>query len=215
MKITPGSKLVMIGDSITDCERARPVGEGPANALGNGYVTYIDALLGAAHPDGRIRVVNMGVSGNTVRDLRARWESDVLGLNPDWLSIMIGINDVWRQFDRPLMTEQHVGPEEYDRTLGHIIDKVRPRLQGLLLATPFYIEPNPADPMRTRMDEYGAIVRKHADRCGALFVDTQAAFDAALKHHYPAKLAADRVHPTHIGHMILARSFLNALDFTW
>ncbi|MFN8378973.1 MAG: GDSL-type esterase/lipase family protein [Anaerolineae bacterium] len=47
-------------------------------------------------------VINMGVGGNTVRDLAARWESDVTALNPDWLSICIGINDVWRQFDARL-----------------------------------------------------------------------------------------------------------------
>jgi lysophospholipase L1-like esterase len=101
MKIEPGSKLVMIGDSITDAERARPVGEGLFSAQGRGYVSMVDALLGAVYPRHAIRVVNMGVSGNTVRDLKARWQTDVLDLKPDWLSILIGDNDVWRQFDTP------------------------------------------------------------------------------------------------------------------
>src|SRR5688572_14408365 len=111
MKLPTNAKLVMIGDSITDCERARPVGEGPSN-LGRGYVSYVDALLGAAYPGRGIRNVNMGISGNTVRDLKVRWESDVVALKPDWVSVMIGVNDVWRQFDSPLETEIHVGPEE-------------------------------------------------------------------------------------------------------
>src|SRR5690349_1984671 len=98
MIIQPDSKLVMIGDSITDCGRARPVGEGPYEGLGAGYVALVDGLINAASPELRIRVVNMGISGNTVRDLKARWKSDVLDLEPDWLSVMIGINDVWRHF---------------------------------------------------------------------------------------------------------------------
>ena len=82
----------MIGDSITDCERARPVGEGLFDASGKGYVSFVDGLLQARYTDHGIRVVNMGLSGNTVRDLQGRWQSDVLDLQPDWVSICIGIN---------------------------------------------------------------------------------------------------------------------------
>ena len=89
----------------SSCEtrgRARPIGEGRADdALGRGYVMMVDALLGAVYPERMIRVINMGVSGNTTRDLKARWQRDVLDLKPDWLSIMIGANDVWRQYDSP------------------------------------------------------------------------------------------------------------------
>jgi len=211
MRLEPESKLVMIGDSITDCGRARPVGEGLFDALGNGYVQYVDALLGAIRPQMRIRVVNMGVSGDTVRHLYARWQTDVLNLRPQWLSVMIGANDVWRQFDSPLQKEIHVGLDEYESTLDRLIAQTLPHIQGLVLMTPFYIEPNRRDPMRARMDEYGAAVRRLAAKHGALLADTQAAFDAALEHYYPATLGWDRVHPNHIGHMIIARCFLDAI----
>ena len=79
--------------------------------------------------------------------------------------------------------------------------------------TPFYIEPTRKDAMRARMDEYGAIVKKIATRHGTVFVDTQAAFDKVFKHTYPATLAWDRVHPTTVGHMILARAFLAGIGF--
>lgn len=214
MKIAAGSKLVMIGDSVTDCERSRPVGEGLFGAIGKGYVSYIDALLGASCPLA-VRVVNMGSSGNTVRDLKARWQTDVLDLQPDWLSIMIGINDVWRQFDLPQQSAVHVLPEEYAATLETLVADTLHTVQGLVLMTPFYIEPNPQDAMRARMDEYGAIVRRLATQYKTLFVDTQAAFNAALETYYPATLAWDRVHPTHVGHMVLARAFLKAIDYEW
>ena len=114
------TKFVMIGDSVTDCERARPVGEGLFDALGKGYVSLVEGWLNAAHPQLGIRVVNMGTTGNTVRDLKARWTTDVLDLGPDWLSVMIGINDVWRQFDTPFQREWAVPLEEYEAALNRM-----------------------------------------------------------------------------------------------
>jgi len=211
MKIAPHSKLVFIGDSITDCERARPVGEGLFGAGGKGYVSLVDGLLGAIAPAHAIRVVNMGTSGNTVLDLQARWQTDVVALKPDWLVIMIGVNDVWRQFDLPYQTEIHVSPETYARTLDDLVASTKASVKGLVLMSPFYIEPNRADAMRHRMDEYGAIMRHTATRHGALFVDVQAAFDGVLQHLHANALAWDRVHPNNIGHAIIARAFLNAV----
>ena len=215
LRIQPNSKLVMIGDSITDCERAQPIGEGLFGALGKGYVALVDGLLQATLPEQKVRVVNVGTSGNTVRDLHARWQTDVLEQQPAWLSIMIGINDVWRQFDSPLQTEIHVPLGEYGETLAKLVAATRPRLQGLVLMTPYFIEPNRDDPMRAQMDRYGAVVREIASAHDAVFVDTQAAFDHVLTHLHPMTLAWDRVHPTLAGHMVLARAFLNAIGFEW
>jgi Lysophospholipase L1 and related esterases len=215
MRISSNKKLVFIGDSITDCGRAQPVGEGRGEALGRGYVAQVEALFEAAHPEANLRIVNVGTSGHTVRDLAARWQRDVMDLKPHWLSVMIGINDVWRQFDSPHQTEKHVPPTEYEETLRRLVADTRPRLEGLVLMTPFFIEPNRADPMRVRMDEYGAIVKQVAAEHDAILVDTQAAFDAVLAHRHPMALAWDRVHPSQAGHMVLARAFLKGIEFDW
>ena len=215
MKLEKNGKLVMIGDSITDAGRAQPVGEGLFEALGRGYVSMVDALLGSVYPQLSIRVVNMGSSGNTVLDLEKRWQTDVLDLEPEWLSVMIGTNDVWRQFDSPRQPETHVAPDSYAQTLESLVCRTLPTVPNIVLMTPFYLEPNRADPMRVRMDEYGAIVRSLAAKHGTLFVDTQAAFDTVLEHYYPATLAWDRVHPSQTGHMVIARAFLRALEFAW
>lgn len=210
MFLAPHSRLLFIGDSITDCGRARPVGEGAG--LGEGYVRDVDALLAVAHPELRLRVTNMGVSGDTVRHLAARWEEDVIALSPDYLAVMIGINDVWRHFDAALRPETWVEPEEYERTYAGLIERTLPRLKGLILMTPFFIEPNKADPMRQMMDQYGEIVKKLAKRFGALLVDTQAAFDRMLDYYHSYHLAYDRIHPNHIGHMVLAKAFVAAVE---
>jgi lysophospholipase L1-like esterase len=215
MKIHSNSTLLMIGDSITDCGRAQPIGEAINWDLGNGYVSLINALLGADCPQRNIRIRNVGISGQTVRDLAARWQSDVLDLKPDWLSIMIGINDVWRQFDEPLLTEKHVTLDEYASILEQLVRATRPQLKGLVLMTPYFLEPNRADPMRAMMDRYGEVVRQLAVRYQAILVDTQAAFDAVLTEVHPMALASDRVHSNLAGHMVLARAFLKALGYGW
>ena len=150
-----------------------------------------------------------------MKSLKDRWQRDVIDQKPDWVSIMIGINDVWRQFDLPLMKEQHVLPEEFEKTLDNLVTTTLRSAKGVVLMAPYYIEPNRKDAMRARMDEYGAIVRKIATKRKTLFADTQAAFDTILENCHPAALAWDRVHPNQIGHTVIARTFLDAIGFEW
>lgn len=213
--IQPNSKLLMIGDSITDCGRARDVAEATGDLLGSGYVSLVNALLGATYPKYGIHVVNTGIGGETVRDLKARWQRDVLDLKPDWLSIMIGINDVWRHFDNVPMPAGQVSEQEYEQTLDELVRITLPGLKGLVLMTPYFIEPHRTDPMRKLMDRYGDIVRGLARKYKAVCVDTQAAMDLVLKDVHPMSLAQDRVHPNLIGHMILARAFLKEIGYSW
>ena len=213
MNLPSNSKLLFIGDSITDCARG-PSGEAsawePNFGLGQGYVSMIYGWLGAAHPDAGIRVVNKGNSGHTVRDLANRWDTDVIAEKPETLCIMIGINDVWRQLDSPLRPDLGVGPDEYRKTLTQLVAAAKPHIQTLHLATPYFIEPNRSDALRAQMDEYGTIVREIAAESGASFIDTQAAFDRVLAHCHSASIAWDRVHPSPVGHTVIARAFLES-----
>jgi lysophospholipase L1-like esterase len=215
MLIASHTRLLFIGDSITDAGRARPVGEQPKDRLGNGFVHQVATLLGANYPQRQIRVINMGQSGDTVRMLKARWQSDALDLQPDWLVLMIGINDVWRQFDRPTHPECAVPLDEYVRILEDLVTSTKPRLRGLVLMTPFHIEPSTTEPMRRRMDEYGRAVLALAQRTGCIGVDVQAAFDRMLRHVHSSRLAWDRIHPDAVGHMVITRAFLDAIGFEW
>jgi lysophospholipase L1-like esterase len=215
MLLNKGDKLLFIGDSITDCDRAKPAGEGLFGALGKGYAALVDAMLTAIYPELGIRVINTGMSGNTVLDLQARWQEDVLDRKPDWLSIMIGTNDVWRQYDTPFIPEWHVYADQYEATLRSLVEQTKPHVSNLVLMTPFFLESNVQDSMRRTMDEYGAIVKKIAEETGSMFVDTQAAFNEVLKDLYSATLAWDRVHPTQAGHVVLAKAFLNKIGFQW
>lgn len=214
MKIAPYSKFLLIGDSITDAGRdpsGEPTPWNRSTGLGHGYVAYLQAWLDVTLPAHRIRVINRGVGGNTILDLEARWTADVLEMRPDWLSVCIGINDVWRQFDCPLRPEKHVLPEQYEATYRRLLSATRPRLQGLLLLTPYVIDGHKADPMRRQMDRYGAIVRQLAGEFDALLVDTQECLDRLLEVMPPTELAWDRIHPGPTGHMALTRAVLQAI----
>ena len=203
--------VLFIGDSISDYERTRPVGEGLFNAWGRSYVACAGALLNCMYPELGLRVVNMGISGNQVRDLKARWQTDVFDRRPDWVSVLIGINDVWRQFDCPQMPETHVSPEEYEATYEELIKATLPRVKGMILMTPYYMEPNRQDTMRARMDVYGDIVKKLAARYGLTCVDLQAGWDRLFKHMHSTSIAWDRVHPNQTGCMYIAKQFLAAV----
>ena len=214
MKIGAHSTLLMIGDSITEAGRDPAGNPTPWNlnlGLGRGYVAHVEAQLALVYPELAIRVINRGVSGDTCRDIAGRWDRDVIAAQPNWVSVMIGINDVWRQFDQPLVTEAHVRIDAYESTLARLVERTLPLVQGFVLMTPYMIEPNRDDAMRRLMDQYGAVVKRLAEKYGALFVDTQAAFDEVLRYRHPASIAWDRIHPDLLGHVLLANAFLAAI----
>lgn len=203
-------RLVMIGDSITEWGRPAPTAPDYATALGHGYVALTARQLAARFPAQRIEVFNRGIGGHTVRDLAARWSRDVLDLSPDWLTVMIGINDVWRFFD-PARQADAVPPAEYEATLDRLLAAARPRVSELVLLTPFYVEPRRTDAMRQRMDQFGAIVARLAPRHGARLIDTQAIIDRLLEFHTPEVIAPDRVHIGEIGHHAFADAVVSQL----
>lgn len=214
MLIGEKETLLITGDSVTDCERMYPVGEGDGN-LGNGYSRNVQALLDMNYPQRKIRVLNTGISGNTSRDLRNRWQQDVMDLTPDWVSIMIGINDIWRKFDQCLHPEMSVSLEEYESNLCWMLETTLPKVKGICLMPPCYMEQNHQDPMRAMADQYRAKTEELARKYGVLYADAQAAMDAYFQHYPPIYMAWDRVHPNQVGHMIIAKTLVDALGFQW
>ena len=207
--LVPKKTLLMAGDSITDSGRDRPIGIG-TDSLGNGYVSCLAQLLIKHNKENEITLINMGVSGNTIKDLRSRWKNDVLDLNPDWISIMIGINDVWRQFDSPGLSSIST-LDEYEKCLNNLILLTCNSVEKIILMTPFLVEPNYSDPMRMMVNGYVKVVRQLAVRNGLILVDTQNTFDFAMAKIKPEELAEDRIHPTIVGHNLMAEAFMKSL----
>ncbi len=218
MLLKPHCRLIFVGDSVTDMGRsgnrgAGEVSQGLFDPLGKGYPNFVNAILNGWSPELHIHVINSGNSGNNVRDLLARWDTDVMAFNPDWVSVCIGINDVWRQFDSPEQKNEHVSPEEYEEGLEKLVERTLPHVDGMNFMTPYYIEINPQDAMRARMDIYGAAMKRVAARHNLICVDLQAAFCEALKHQHSGYYAWDRVHPNCPGGALMARAFLKAVGY--
>ena len=200
-----GQKLLFIGDSITDCGRR----EDKAH-LGDGYVWMVRNFLLARYPELGLTVVNRGVSGDTTRHLAARWQRDVIDEQPDWLSVGIGINDVWRAFGGN--SREAVPLQEYETTLRRLLDwTLRATPARLILMEPYMIEPDRSRSMRREMDSYGAAVARLAADYDALPVRTQAAFDQVLRYTSPDDWADDQIHPNAPGHTVIALEFLRSI----
>ena len=208
-------RIVFAGDSITDMGRAKPLGEGLFDNVGHSYVRIVENMLSTWYPEIMIRVTNAGISGNTSRDLLNRFQKDVIDLKPDWVSICIGINDVWRQFDSPAIPDSHVLPEEYEANVEKMILSVKSQVKGIFLMTPYYMELNQADWMRKRMNEYGAVCKRLAEKHNCIFIDLQNMFDTYFMYRHSSYIAWDRVHPNQIGATLIARAFLSKCNFDY
>ena len=125
------------GDSITDALRDRRDGA----SLGFGYAAMAAAWFSTLYPQKRVTFLNRGISGNRVKDLLGRWEEDCIALKPDWVSILIGINDCWRRFD----SNDPTSVEEYEAGYRRLLTEVKEKTKaGLILCEPFVL-PVPED----------------------------------------------------------------------
>ncbi len=206
-----GDRIVFAGDSVTDCGRKRPYGEGLWEGLGNGYVRMVDSNLAIDYPDRFLHITNVGESGAASKDMLANWEKNVEACKPDWVFVMIGANDVWRQFDEPAMYAENYAPEVYRKNIEAVCERTVGKVKKLFAISPFYMEANDNDPMKKRMVEYANICKEVVESYGATYIDVQAEFDKHLVHRYPAYISWDRVHPNWVGSMIIAKEVLKAI----
>lgn len=212
MILEKGSRLVMAGDSVTDCGRNRELPPCFWSTWGDGYVHVVYANLLAFAPQSSIMVINQGVSGNTSEDLNNRWDSDIMSLKPDYVSIMIGINDVWRWFDSALRQEKLVDKDMFRANLRSIMDKTVSHVKKVFLMTPVLFELNETEPMFIKKREFDAVIKEVAKEYNQLFIDCQTPVDRVLKYQHPYMFTMDRIHPNLPGHTLIAESFLNAIE---
>lgn len=206
-------RILFTGDSVTDFGRRRPVGEGLGEGVGPGYVRTVESFLNIFYPELNLRISNTGNSGDSSKDLLKRFDEDVVALNAQWVSILIGVNDVWRQFDTPAIVEDQVSPEEFRANITEMIERIKDKTKGIFLMTPVYMEPYKEDPLRKRLDEYSVILKELSEKYGCIYVDLQSAFDEYFKHRHSSFIAWDRVHPNQSGAMIIANEFLKNTGF--
>lgn len=197
--------ILFTGDSITDCGRDR----NDPLSVGMGYAAMAAGRLGLDHAELNLRFLNTGVSGDRSCDLLARWDSDCIDLNPDWVSILLGVNNTWRRYDTDDPTPVDVFEAECRQLLQRLKDKTTAKV---VLCSPFLLHTSPLiEQMREDLDPKIAIIKNLADELSAIWVNFDAAFIAAQARHIPAYWAPDGVHPSIAGHALMADTWLGVV----
>ena len=204
-------KVLFYGDSITDAGRENQVGA-PNVRLGYGYVTCAAAKLLERDPVG-YEIYNRGISGNRIVDIYARIKKDCWNLEPDVISILIGINDIWHEASHKNGVELDRFETVY-RMLLEDTKKVLPNVK-LIICEPFMLEGSAtAEKMEyfSKVGDYAAVAKKLSDEFEAVFVPLQEMFDVNGAKYGNATLLADGVHPTLAGAALLANEWIKAFD---
>jgi lysophospholipase L1-like esterase len=211
-----GQTFLFIGDSITDCGRR----DDAYKPLGNGYVHMFNDMLIIREPQKHIRVINTGVGGDTIHELRNRWVDECLSFSPDWISIRIGVNDATR-----LLCKQ--GPDDYaPATFEKILDELLAISKRNLPNSKFLL----IDPFLGSVDTQGDLPESYRSRLGVLLqeyidaihrmsvkyetrlVKTHEAFQRIFQHQLPfVFFPKECVHPNSTGHALIAEGVYQAL----
>ncbi|MDA3926105.1 MAG: SGNH/GDSL hydrolase family protein [Kiritimatiellae bacterium] len=207
-----GSRILFQGDSITDMKWGRNQKD-RNHYLGHSYVYLIASRLGVDMPEAQLDVYTRGVSGNTVADLRARWQKDAIDMQPDLLSILIGTNDVGRG----------VKPDAFESDYRYILDASRRANTELrlVLLEPFVLQSGGLTSesawksRRAAIDKMRVVVAHLAKDYDAVFIRTQDIFDAAAAAVSPEQWIWDGIHPLPQGHELIARNWVQAVSARW
>lgn len=208
--------ILFQGDSITDSGRHREYDD----ARGHGYATMITGALGAAEPY-KYDFLNRGVSGNRVVDLLARIRSDMINLKPDYMSILIGVNDVWHELDN----HNGVDAERFEHIYELLIEQLQEALPNLkiMILEPFVVPGRATDSTPEGPDRWetfdrevrlrAAAAKRIAEKYGLTFVPLQDMFTKVCAEAPDrAYWVKDGVHPTTFGHELIKREWLKAFE---
>ena len=211
--IDDSSVILFQGDSITDAGREKQR-ELPNNArsFGNGYAYIAASKLLRAYPAKDLSIYNRGISGNKVYQLDERWEKDCLKLEPDVLSILIGVNDYWH-----MRNGNYDGtPEIYENDYRSLLKRTKDQLPEIILVIcqPFILKNTTAvdESWIEPFSAYQDITRKLALEFDTLWVPFQEVFNEAVNHAPEKYWLPDGVHPSMAGAQLMAEAWLAAVD---
>ena len=196
------------GDSITDCCRFRD----DEKSLGFGYPLVTAANIGAEYPQ-KFNFINKGISGNRIVDVYARIKCDIINLKPDYMSILIGINDVWHE----LGNQNGVSAEKFEKIYSMLIEEIKEELPEIKI---FILEPFVAHgPATDDNFEYfvtetklrAEAAKRIAEKYNLTFVPLQNVFDEAITKAPASYWTHDGVHPNAEGHGLIARELTKAV----
>ena len=208
--------ILFQGDSITDCARDRQ----ETGSLGEGYPIYVASSLSNDSVN-EYKFINKGVSGNRIIDVYARIKCDIINLKPDYMSLLIGVNDVWHEIN----WQNGIDLDKFEKFYDMLLTEVKEALPNIkiMLLEPFVLEgpatcgdenvPDRLERFKKNVPLYGAVARKMAEKHGCKFIELQNKFnEAAKKSGSTTYWLRDGVHPSYAGHELLKREWLKAFE---
>lgn len=210
IQIKKDSRILFIGDSITDVKFNFRF----AHKFGGRkiYALQLKDIFKKYSKD--IKVDIKGIASNRTYHVYDRLTKDCISLKPDVIIMLIGVNDAWENYvpqDYPPLLrpmEPHIR-EIYRRIKAELPDA------QILYLMPFMIDSVKEKlPFHKTLDEYREILKRIALENGASVVDLQEAFNEAQKTIEPKKLAVDGIHPTKLGHKVMADAIKSIFKFT-
>lgn len=208
--IKKGDTLLFIGDSITDVGRKRY----DEMDLGEGFPKLIAKRLEAEYPDYNLTILNRGISGDRVHDLKMRWQDDCLALQPDVVTILVGINDVFFTVDKhSTPTEQEL--KTFESNYRYLLDTIQTETEAQIVLMEPFVLPYPADRMhwRDHLDPRIQIVRRLAHEYDAWLVPLDGLLNAkGIVDGFATYTGDDGIHPTALGHQAIADAWFTHLN---
>lgn len=202
------SIILFQGDSITDCGRDR---ENVSGYMGNGYAMMVASRYLARFPESKISFINKGISANRTVDLVNRWQEDCIDIKPDFLTLLIGINDTGRRYDANLPTSSG----QFEKNYRFLLDSVRDKSPHtrIILMQPFLI-PSTEERLVWREDLAGKIevVNRLAEEYKTRYIPLDGIFGKLCKIRPASFWSKDSVHLTSYGHAIIADQLEKALN---
>ncbi len=163
----------------------------------SGYTKKIAEILGDSH-----EYINEGVSGDTSQMVLDRYQNGIKDIKPDIMTLMIGINDVWRRFDSGIYTSV----ETFRNNVREIILKTKSDFPNckIILIEPYLLPEISKKYFRPVLIEFIDAVRDIAVELADGFVPIDGIFAKERMNADWRKFSQDGVHPIEKGEEIIA-----------
>ena len=200
-------KILFQGDSITDAGRDKR----NYHDLGAGYPKYAAELIAAAHPELDIEFINFGIGGNRTCQLFDRLYKDCIEFQPDVVSILIGINDIWHRYGgEKIATTDLQLATNYRAILERLKNETDAKI---IMIAPYVLDVDDKQQMKDDLVSVGAIIRELADEFADVFIPLDKLFDEAiLTQPEPKYYSGDGVHPNVNGAQFIGKVYAAAIE---
>ena len=199
-------RLLFQGDSITDAKRDKR----NYYDMGKGYPKYAVELIKEAFPDANIEFINQGISGNRTDQLFDRLYPDAIALEPDVISILIGINDIWHRHGAGKI---ETTDEQIAVNYRAILTRLKAQTNAkIVILSPYLLDSEDKEDWRVELDSILPIIRSLAKAFADVYIPLDEIFEEALKTQpEPQFYSGDGVHPNENGAKFIDKQYFDAI----